>query len=321
MTTERFEDILDESLRMMEAGVTLEDCAARHPLYAEELRAQLAMAQTLRASRMPAQPELAAVARGRALLLSTAAQQRDARNGHAPGMPFPLLGAAARRLLIVPYALPSVLALVLLGGAALGVSAATGNADPRDWFSQASQSRIELRGVLSAIDATSLTVETSEGPVQAAITPDTEFEDEQDDPTTPAAFAVGDVVKVHAVRAEDGSLVARKVEIEGLEDDDADDNSGPGSLDDDTDGDDDNGGPGNADDDGADDDNSGPGSADDDGVNDNSGPGSLDDDADDSSGPGSGSDDADSGDHDGDEGGGSGSADDGDEDGDEGDDD
>jgi len=297
MTTERFEDILEDNIRMMEAGVALEDCVARHPDHADELRAQLAMVQQLRVARMPAQAEITARARARSQLLAAVDQQRASRNGHEPALliptlPFRLLGGGARRLALVPYALPAALAFVLLGGAALGVSATTGNGEPLSWLvSSSSQTRIELRGALGAIDADSLTVETETGPVEVAITPDTEFEDANDDPVTAAAFSVGDVVKVHAVRADDGSLIAREVEIEGADeiaedadDDGDDDNRGPGNADDDAA--DDNSGPGNADDDAADD-NSGPGNADDGPGDDNSGPGNADDDAaDDNSGPG-----------------------------------
>lgn len=296
MSDERFEDILESCLRMAQAGVSIDDCVARHPEHATGLREQLAAARLL-AGRVPVRPEPAAVARSRAQLLGAVAQQHDAASGQEPGF----LPRALRRLVVVPYALPAAAALVILGGAAFGVSAATGNPNPRDWFvASSSQTQIEIEGVLSAIDSDSLTVDTGTGLVDIAITPDTEFEGEDDAPATAADFAVGDFVKVHVIRGEDGSLTAREVDLAGpddapIGDDDGttEDNSGPGSGDDDATAED-NSSPDSGDDDGTAEDNSGPGSGDDDATpEDNSGPGSSDDHdgtADDSSAPEAGGD-------------------------------
>ena len=90
-------------------------------------------------------------------------------------------------------------------------------------------------------------------------------------------FAVGDFVEM-TCDLVGSSWILRELEHEDDEDDD--ENCGPGNVDDDDD-DDENSGPGNGDDD--DDDNCGPGDGDDD----------DDDDGDDSSGPGGGDDDDD----------------------------
>ena len=88
-------------------------------------------------------------------------------------------------------------------------------------------------------------------------------------------FAVGDFVEMTCDRVH-GTWILRELEHEDDEDDD--DNCGPGNVDDDDD--DDSSGPGNGDDDGNDDD-CGPGNDDDDDDDDSSGPGGGDDDDDD----------------------------------------
>ena len=99
------------------------------------------------------------------------------------------------------------------------------------------------------------TLQTSSAQYTITITPQTDVRD---------AIAVGSTVEVRVLQQANGSLVAERIDVE---DEDDDDNRGPGS------GDDDNSGPGGGDDDNDDDrggDNSGPGS----GGSDNSGPGS-----------------------------------------------
>ena len=90
-------------------------------------------------------------------------------------------------------------------------------------------------------------------------------------------FAVGDFVEM-TCDLVGGSWILRELEHE--DDEDEDDNCGPGNVDDDDDNDD-SSGPGNGDDDDNEDENCGPGNGDDD------------DDDDDSSGPGGGDDDDD----------------------------
>jgi len=292
MSTRRYDEILDESLRMLQAGASIDDCVSPYPEHADELRAQLQTAQTVLAARVPMQPDASAQAQGRARLLVAVAEQRQFGEAEPTlGLVAPLralLGGARSRLVLLPQALPAVLAMLVLGGAAWGVAAATGNPNPGNWFAGSSsrEERIALRGAIVAIDASSLTLATPSGEVPVVLTPQTKFEDENRTPLTVADFAPGDLVKVSAFRDEAGALIAREVEREderdgqddgNPEDDDATDdhsgpggpNSGPGSgEDDDQQVDEDNSGPGNAEDgEGTtdDDDNSGPGSEDDEG--------------------------------------------------------
>ncbi len=127
MRLERFEDVLDECLRMMEAGTSISDCVARHPEYAEDLRAQLLVARALMSARPHVQPNSTAQAKGRTLLLAAVTQQRDgAQAGSALALvaPFGALVGGARRLVALPLAPSLVLAALLLGGATLGTLAA-----------------------------------------------------------------------------------------------------------------------------------------------------------------------------------------------------
>ena len=134
MSTERFEDVLETTIGMLRAGVSIDDCARRFPDHALELRDHLAAAQTLYAGRAPAQPEPVAAALARRQLLEAAAKHEAA--GPAPA--FPLVSGPWRRPSLLPYAVPVAVAIVIFGGAALGVSAATGNGTPRDWFTTGS---------------------------------------------------------------------------------------------------------------------------------------------------------------------------------------
>jgi len=293
MTYESLYDALDRCVDMMRQGASIDECLRRYPQYADALRPQLEAARTLGVAQPRAQADAAAEARGRARLLGAVADARRLPPVAEPTMGFvpPLRALFSRfgRLAVVPYALPAVMAMLLLGGAAFGVAAATGNSGPGNIFSGSRSDRIEIRGVLAAIDAGSLTVTTGAGDITVLITPETKFEDQNEANLTPADFVVGAEVKVKALRDGNGDLVAREVELEeeddpdedatpiaspeATPDDDADDNSGPGP----------NSGPGNAEDP---DDNSGPGNGDE--VDDNSGPGNGDEVDDDNSGPSSG---------------------------------
>ena len=324
MQSKPFSDIVDACLDQLRVGVSIDDCVAPYPEHADELRPQLQVAQSLFASRPQIQPEPSAQAQGRARLLGALAQMREEPEPTL-GLVGPLralvLGISSR-LTLLPQALPAVLAMFVLGGAAWGVSAAAGNPNPGNWFvgSSSQEARVELRGTITAIEPPMLTISTDTGEVSVQIDDGTEFEGDTKMSLALADFNVGDFVKISAFRDETGVLIAREIELEEEEadenedgvgdpdgDDDADNsgpgspNSGPGNADDDED-DEDNSGPGNADDDDdRDHDNSGPGNADDDddGDQDNSGPGNSnqdnddddDDDEHDNSGPGSSDDD------------------------------
>jgi hypothetical protein len=323
MRERSFEEILDESLDLLRTGASIEDCIAPYPRYADRLREQLITAQDLYSAQPQARPAGMAEARGRNTLLAAVADQRTAAEGgrqHGFVPTFPALFADRSLFTMLPKAVPAVVAMLILGSAAWGVSAATtGDASPGGWFADSSSAqRSEFRGTITAIDANSVTLISTSGEVAIAITGDTEFEDVNEAPTTAAAFAVGDFVKVSAIRDANGALIAREIEHEDdgdgatpadltpmpTDDDRDDDNSGPGNADDvkptDELDDHDNSGPGNGDDGDRDDhDNSGPGSGTDDDEQDNSGPGNGDDgdDGDDNSGSGSGGDDDDNSGH------------------------
>ena len=289
-------DVLHTCLDMLDRGKAIEDCMLAYPDQAGILDLPLRAAQAIRSGRAAVDASIPAPSSRRDLILRAAAAQasvpRQAQNPSRNGATAD--GASGlfsgfRRLAAVPYALPALAAMLILGGAALGVSAATGRpADPAGWLAGSdSDDRIEVRGTISAISLESITVASSDGDVTASITPNTEFEGADNGPATLSDFSVGDFVKLSVLPAADGSLVAREIEHEdaaGDDRDDIDDRAGPTERHDDDR--DDNRGPGNAADT---DDNSGPGNATDTDDDDNSGPGNADDD-DDRSGPGDGDD-------------------------------
>ena len=160
---------------------------------------------------------------------------------------------------------PAVLAALLLGAAAVGVSAASGGPDATapvrgvlSSGSDADENETELEGTVTSVDCAAGTLTIDGTTVQ--LTPDTEFEGLTCEEITPGMF-----LKVH-VLDQGGILTAREVEPEDAEADDADE---PDDIDeaDDEDQDEAN----------EDEDNSGP--------SENSGPGNAED-AEDSSGPG-----------------------------------
>jgi hypothetical protein len=214
----RYEDALDESLRMMQAGVSIDDCARLYPQYEGRLRPQLEAARRIAQARPAFSPETPAQQRARARLLAEVVRERESAG--APFEPLALLALPLRgltgamgRLAVVPYALPAVLAMVILGGAAWGVSATTGSANPAGWFSgaQTRDASAAFRGPITSISKTRVTIDTPVGPVTAAITADTEFQDAGGGPLTLADFAVGDEVKMSVVRTEGGANILRKL--------------------------------------------------------------------------------------------------------------
>jgi hypothetical protein len=72
-----FEAVLEECLAQIKAGQSLEDCLAKYPAYAEQLRPLLLMAQHMRAARIA--PRLDAHQLGRERMLAAARQK-----AHAP---------------------------------------------------------------------------------------------------------------------------------------------------------------------------------------------------------------------------------------------
>jgi hypothetical protein len=288
----RFEDALDESLDMLRAGAGIDACVAPYPEFAEELRAQLAIAQALLAPRAPAQPGPNAQALGRSLLLSAVAERRAIEPAAAPRGPGRLAAFFSNfRLGPASPALSAIVAIVVVGGAVMGVSAATtGSADPtaplRNLVSSRAASELELRGTVTAVGANDITVQTTAALETVVANAATEIKDATGQPVALAAVQPGDLVQVHASRQDDGTLLAREIEVERRaptppEDSQPpqEDNSGPGP----------NSSPGTADDD-AQDDKSGPANPDDDQQDDNSGPDDAGDDNgdDDDQGPGPG---------------------------------
>ena len=126
MKPRNFDDILDQCLSKLQAGASIDDCVAPYPEHADELRAQLCMAQTLQSARPHVQPEPTAQARGRARVLSAVSEQRESASSR-PGV---LFFGLRPRMALVSQALPAVLALLILGGTAAGFAAVTGNPDP-----------------------------------------------------------------------------------------------------------------------------------------------------------------------------------------------
>ncbi|MGB2694504.1 MAG: DUF5666 domain-containing protein [Dehalococcoidia bacterium] len=277
MTTKPFDEILDECLSLLRAGSTIDECAAVYPEHADELRGQLAVARAMITARPPDEPSNAVRSESRARLLSAVAGRSEGGGVPSRGLAG-LFGAGWGRWALVPRVIPIAIAMVVLGSAAWGVSAATtGDPNPGTWFASSSHpDRVELRGTIKAIDATALTITTADGDVTVQIAPDTKFDDDSDAKTEQAAFAVGDVVKVSAVRDATGALIAREVELESNDANDGTKDQ-PGNSDGDQPGDQD------ADHQGKDDalnDNSGPGSVgdgNDDADSDDSGPDSSDD--------------------------------------------
>src|SRR3990172_3802733 len=116
MSWQEFDEVLERCLSLLEGGVSVDECVAAYPQYAEELRAQLGVAQTLLAARPQFQPDPSAQGRGRARLLAAVALQREAAEPEPTlGLVAPLraLFASWRRLRLVPQALPAVLAMLI----------------------------------------------------------------------------------------------------------------------------------------------------------------------------------------------------------------
>ncbi len=254
MTADKYDDVLEQCLGMMQAGSNLEECLALFPGHSDRLRGQLEAARSLMDARPRVQPDASSTESGRARLLAAVGQRREAaaaasRQGLLAGLLASVraffAGAARGNPAMLARALPVAVALLVVGGATWGVSAATGNTHPGDWFTAGSSSeqRVELQGIITAIDSDSLTIETASGSETVLLTERTEFEDGvSGSALTPAELAVGDLVEVHAFVDQDGNLIAREVELEGSDDmgggldddrdDDADDDTDSGDVDD-----------------------------------------------------------------------------------------
>ena len=248
MIRNTFDNTLDRCVSMLRAGVTIEDTVAAYPAQAAALRERLAVAQTLFAASPGQQHDAAMLARARGRFLAAVRERSQGEPAAAPGssvLAFATRGV--RRLILVPYALPAVAAMVILGGTAAGITAGTGNSNPRAWFggSDSSDHELRLQGTILSVDATAITITADTGEVTVLITPQTELKDENDASLTIGDFAVGDVVKISASREATGALVAHEVERE-LPDDEhepgatatGNSNPGPGGPGDDQEGED-----------------------------------------------------------------------------------
>lgn len=218
MSRNGYADALDNCIGLIDKGMPVEECLLTYPEYAAQLDGPLHVAQTLRVSR--AQVSVPPPTMRRDAFLSAVAAEARAE-ASAPPVATPVvtpttpLWAPLRRFAMVPYALPAVLAMLILGGAAWGVSAATGTSGPGSWIAGSSthDDRVEVRGTIAAISPTSVTVSTLDGDVTAAITADTEF----DGPNGIDGFAVGDTVKLSTLPAADGSLVVHELQHEDVD--------------------------------------------------------------------------------------------------------
>lgn len=208
--------------------------------------------------------------------------------------------------------LSAVAAAGIVGGAGLGIAAASGNEPVRNLLRISSDSaiKVEFTGVVVEASASELRVDVAGDLRVVALDGNTSIT-RSGDPAGIDALAPGTAVEVHGRLLPDNSIVATRVNIE--DDDEAGSPtvattptadptaattsvpSTPNAQPTDDHGDDDQGededsGPGSGDDQGEDED-GGPGAGDDVGEDDDSGPGSSDDEADeDTSGPGSGED-------------------------------
>jgi len=236
MARNTFDDILDRCVSMLHAGVTIEDAVAAYPAQAPALRERLAVAQTLSAAIPRQQFDAAILARARSRFLAAVRERSQGEPAAAPASSvFGFATRGVRRLVLVPYALPAVAAMVILGGAAAGIAAGTGNSNPITWFDGSSGTQhVKLQGAIVAINPSAITITIGSGDVTVQITPQTEFKDGNDAPLTIADFAVGDFVKISAFPGVSGALVAHEVEREEAEPEDqppaatATDNSNPG---------------------------------------------------------------------------------------------
>ncbi len=164
MRTEKFDAILDQCLSMMQAGASIDDCVARYPQHADELRAQLQTARTLWDAKPTAQPEPTAQAKGRSRLLTAVGELQQSARPQSALWLWPIRGL--RSPIRLGQALPAVVALLVLGG--LAASAAVIQPDVpvlREIFGDKSSSSdgeepeteiavgaCELRGSITSLD-------------------------------------------------------------------------------------------------------------------------------------------------------------------------
>ena len=206
-----FDEALDRCLDMLRAGLAVEQCLTYYPVYASELRPQLEAGHALLSTPSQIAPAPPAQARGRARLLNAAAQQR-AQPAPAPTPAFlpPWLSARMRQLTALPPAALLAVGLLLLGGAAVGVSAATGQGPVGALLTGGSQSHDnKLVGTVTARDCTAGTLAIDQTLVQ--ITPDTDLHG-----LTCEQIALGMQVKVGTSDGAPGQpLVADDVQLAG----------------------------------------------------------------------------------------------------------
>ena len=299
MNSQRPEDMLNAAIDRLAAGESVGDVLLAHPGEAAEMLGLLRPAAALLAA--PAPPSATPHARAAAMqqMFGMLAETRTPTAGFAAWT------AAFRSWpgAFQAAALAGVVAVFTVAG--VGAAAAAGSGPVRDVLGISSESsiRVELDGVITAIDVSTITVDAGGDIREVIVTDDTELEGVDG----LGALSVGDMVEIKGKLQTDNTIVASSIRLAGAavptptivpaappptvappvvpppHDDDEfdDDSSGPGGGDDDDDVDDDNSGPGGGDDDDEfDDDNSGPGGGDDDDEfdDDNSGPGDGDDD-------------------------------------------
>lgn len=132
-----YSQMLEECLRLMQSGMSTEECLARFPGHADKLRPRLAVAERLSRVR-PTDPPAGALERGRGRLMAALSQLGPPRAvqllGSSFWFPMPLRQALAPlRHVSLPRQLAAAAATVfLMAGAVMGASAAGG--DPGSFF-------------------------------------------------------------------------------------------------------------------------------------------------------------------------------------------
>jgi len=125
MDSKQFEEHLEQCLQLVRDGMSIDECLTRYPEDADELRAHLVAAQALLGSSPAIEVDAATQQRAQARLLGAVAEAGAARadDGLLLGWPFRLAGAGIRRAVLLPYALPIALALLLAFGGLTTVAA------------------------------------------------------------------------------------------------------------------------------------------------------------------------------------------------------
>ncbi len=127
MSSETFDDILDQCLAMADAGASVDDCVAPYPQYAAELRSHLELIDMIREAGPDMPANVAGQATGRARLLAAVDEKaNEAANSPALAIFAPMQWAIAYAgQLALPRALSAALIVLLLTGSTLGALAAT----------------------------------------------------------------------------------------------------------------------------------------------------------------------------------------------------